>query len=37
MWEGGKSQHNFGRNKVCKAEKVGKHFVNTKLKNEGFS
>ena len=32
-----KSKHKFGGNKVCKAEKVRKYFVNPKIQNEVFA
>ena len=31
-----KSKHEFGGNKVCKAEEVRKYFVNFKIENEVF-
>ena len=31
-----KSKHKFGGAKVCKAEQVGKYFVNLKIEKEVF-
>ena len=36
MGEGRKNKHKFGGTKVCKAEDVRKHFVNSKIENEVF-
>ena len=36
MRERHKSKHKFGGTKVCKAEDVKKHFVNSKIENEVF-
>ena len=36
MRERHKSKHKFGGTKVCKAEDVKKHFVNSKIEDEVF-
>ena len=36
MRERRKSKHKFGGTKACKAEEVGKYFINPKTENEVF-